>query len=85
MLYYSKHVFTIELTRVVAFVHIFSSDAFRLSSITIDRTIKQVPKEPGTVFISCVSDSENKLEVLNLTSVHIPLTYSITLQTVRLF
>jgi len=38
MVYYSKHVFTVDLTTVVAFVQTFSSDAFRLSSITIDRT-----------------------------------------------
>jgi len=32
MIYYSEHVFTNDLTMVVAFVQIFSSDTFRLSS-----------------------------------------------------
>jgi len=81
MLYYSKHVFTIDLTKVVAFVQTFSSDAFRLSSITIDRTKSSVKGTGNSFHKLCIWQwkyvrSFKHSECPNSPSVQIPLTYS---------
>ena len=49
MVYYSRHVFASDSSRVVTIIHTFSMDAFRLNFISIDtdkhkcqRNLKQV-------------------------------------------